>query len=121
MLTPPPPFFPSPPAVPQYAEKGEAYEYNASSLERHMNSLAVDNRSRTVGSMADLRSKVFGGTGTGGAGGAAADALRASFAPAPSGVGSTSSANSSWLGAATRGDGPLTGSSGVRLGGTAGT
>ena len=90
-----------------------------------MNSLAVDNRSRTVGSMADLRSRVFGGTGgaggaggTGGAGGAAADALRASFAPAPIGA---SSANSSWLGAATRGDGPLTGASGVRLGGTAGT
>lgn len=31
-----------------YAEKGEAYEYNAASLERHMNALAVGNRSRTV-------------------------------------------------------------------------
>ena len=82
-----------------------------------MNSLAVDNRSRTVGGSGDLRSKVFGGSGGGGGGGAAAEALRASFAPAPG------SATSSWLGAASRGggEGPLTGSGGVRLGGTAGT
>ena len=85
----------------QFADKGEAYEYNAASLERHMNSLAVDNRARTVDSMADMRSRVFGGVG--------GEALKASFAPA---------ASANWLGGASTREGPLTGSGGVRLGGT---
>ena len=68
-----------------------------------MNSLATDNRSRTVDSMSDMRSKVFGGVGVEG------EALRASFAPAASGAGA------SWLSAV---GGPLTGSANVRLGGT---
>lgn len=75
----------------QYAEKGEAYDYNATALERHMNSLAVGNRSRTVDSAADLRSRVFGGDASG--------VLRAAYSTAR--------------------DGPLTGSSGVRVGGVA--
>lgn len=67
-----------------------------------MNSLAMDNRSRVVGGMEDMRSKVFGGAGC--------EALRASFAPA---------ATAGWLGGSAKA-GPLTGSAGVRLGGTVG-
>jgi hypothetical protein len=48
------------PTPPQYAEKGEAYEYNAGSLERHMNSLALQNLGRAADG-ADMRTRVFGG------------------------------------------------------------
>jgi hypothetical protein len=34
-----------------YAEKGDSYEYNAASLERHMNALAVGNRPRAAQSV----------------------------------------------------------------------
>lgn len=70
-----------------FAEKGEAYEYNASALERHMNALAVGNRAptrdRARGVGTDLSSltshlppppSTAGGSGggTGGAGGSVA-------------------------------------------------
>lgn len=37
-----------------FSERGEAYEYNAGALERHMNALAVGNRARVVPSLRDL-------------------------------------------------------------------
>jgi len=63
-----------------FAEKGEAYEYNASALERHMNALAVGNRStprdRARGVASDLSaSYVAASRGGGGGGGAAAAPL----------------------------------------------
>ena len=57
-----------------------------------MNTLATGNRSRTVDSAADLRTRVFGVD--------APAALRAAYAPA---------------------DGPVTGTPGVRLGGLGGS
>lgn len=92
-----------------FSEKGQAYEYNAAALERHMNALAVDNRARTVdrastamslarGAYAPLVPMPPGGLGRG-AGAAAA-------APATVGVGG-----------GVPGGAPTTGAAGVRIGG----
>ena len=69
-----------------------------------MNSLAVDNRSRVVDSMSDMRARVFAGDVSG--------ALRSSLGPSQFNAGGAATAGLS------RGGGPLTGSTGVRLGGT---
>ena len=76
-LTPPPPLPPY--TFFQYSDKGEAYEYNASALERHMNTLATGNRARTDttnssdASLAAMRTRVFGPN--------ASAVLRSAYAP----------------------------------------
>lgn len=42
-----------------YGSKGEAYEYNAASLERHMNALAVGNRSKVREAPPGTKSEKF--------------------------------------------------------------
>ena len=45
-----------------YADRGEAYEYNAGALEKHMNALAIGNRAKVTDTISDMRAKVFGAT-----------------------------------------------------------
>lgn len=86
-----------------FAEHGSAYEYNAAALERHMNALAVGNRSYSSG----------GGGGPGAASFVAGAAAAASAAGAAASAGGA--APSGRGGGA--GGGPMTGAAGVRLGG----
>lgn len=81
-----------------YSDKGEAYEFNAQGLERHMNALAVGNRSKVVGGVGLAGVSGGGGgplTGTAGVriGGVAAASGSAPAAASPS-------ASSSAVGAA---------------------
>ena len=91
------------PPPPQYSDKGESYEYNASALERHMNTLASGNqrpaRAAADGSaadLADMRTRVFGAD--------ASAALKSAYAPAASTAGFTTRLGSDASGGA---DAPL--------------
>jgi len=104
-----------------YAEKGEAYDYNSEALERHMNALAVGNRARTAPGVRAVGSGHLAGPPGHGRGGlepsfssAAAPLPRA----APTFVASTAAGGAAGEGAASAAaPAPVTGSSGVRIGG----
>jgi hypothetical protein len=104
-----------------YAEKGEAYDYNSEALERHMNALAVGNRARTAPGVRAVGS----GHSTSLPGPGRSDSepsFSSAAAPLPrataSFVASTAAGGRAGdAAAAAAAPAPVTGSSGVRIGG----
>jgi hypothetical protein len=97
-----------------FSDKGASYEYNAGALERHMNALAVGNRSRVGGEGSKTSEERRGEGRVAGMD----DITAAAYKPfRPTG----GSINTATAGAATGSvgaPGPVTGSIGVRIGGT---
>lgn len=97
-----------------FSDKGASYEYNAGALERHMNALAVGNRSRVGGDGSKTSEERRGEGRVAGMDDSTAAAYKP-FRPAGGSVGpSTTGATTGGVGA----PGPVTGSIGVRIGGT---